>query len=113
MHSKGQLYRNLIPVDCEWWSESRSSGAARAILSEDRVSLDLDQHRGIDEGLHLHHRGRRRARGEELAVRAAVVLPARDVGDEHARSHDAGPVGAELLQRALDELQAAPGLGVA
>src|SRR5882672_9746253 len=78
----------------------------------DGVGFDLDQHGGVDERLDLDHGGGGRAGGEEFAVGAPVLLPAGDVGHEHAGAHDAGPVGAELAQGALDQLQAAARLRV-
>lgn len=52
------------------------------------ISLDLDQHVGIDQALDLHHRRRRPDGAEDLAVRAADVFPLRDVEHVDARAHD-------------------------
>src|SRR5438105_13951629 len=45
-------------------------------------------------------------------MRAAELLPAGDVGHEHARADDVPAIGPQLLQRPLDELQTAPRLPV-
>jgi hypothetical protein len=59
--------------------------------SREGVGLDLDEHPVGDELLHLDHRGRGARVPEGLRVRTADGLPVpRDVGDEHARAHDAG-----------------------
>jgi hypothetical protein len=50
--------------------------------------------------------------GEELSMRLPVLLPARDIRNEHARAHHIFQVRAQLLQGALDDLQATTGLGV-
>src|SRR5438128_9739027 len=97
-----------------WVGAPAASARSPAVPSGngDGVRLDLDQHRRVDQRLHLDHGGGRRARGEELAVGAAELLPAGNVGDEHARAHDAGSIGAELAQRTFDQFQAPAGLRV-
>src|SRR4051812_35828140 len=44
--------------------------------------LDLDEHPRVQEGADPIHRGHRADVAEHLPVRAAEVLPARDVSDE-------------------------------
>src|SRR6185436_10263222 len=80
--------------------------------THDRLRLDLHQHVGIDEARHLHHAGGRTDRPEELAVRPADLLPARDVRDVHPRPHDVRQAGPRLAQRALDVAKGLQGLGV-
>ena len=69
---------------------------------DDRVRLDLDQHRRIDEPRDLDHRARGPDRAEDLAVRAADRLPLRDVGHVDARAHDVADAGARLRERRGD-----------
>ena len=72
---------------------------------DDCVSLDLDQHRLVDQTRDFDHAGRRANSPERLTVRFADVLPVTDIGDVQARPNhifesraDAGQRGPEVLQ---------------
>ena len=69
---------------------------------DEGVGLDLDQHARVDQAADLDHRGRRADVGEDLAVGAADLLPAGDVGDVHARAHHVVQARADALERRRD-----------
>src|SRR3990172_807308 len=77
----------------------------------DRVGFDLDEHLRVDQCADLHHSGGRRVLAECIMMRQAVLLPAADVSNEQACAHHAGQIRPQVLQGALDDLQAAPRLG--
>jgi hypothetical protein len=77
-----------------------------------RVSLNLDQHAGINQGFYFHHRCRRHNITKEFAVRATVLFPTRDVSYKHARTHDVCEGCAKALQGLLDVPNALGGLFV-
>src|SRR3712207_6974739 len=62
----------------------RSAARVRRV----RLHLDLDEHRRVDEPADLDHRRGRRVIAERLGVRVGRLLPAVDVGHEHARSEE-------------------------
>src|SRR6185436_2934516 len=74
-------------------------------LAHDRVRFDLDEHRRIDQAADLDHASRRADVAEELAVRAADLLPFGDVRDVHARADDVLPRRTGALERRLDVAQ--------
>lgn len=49
---------------------------------------------------------------KELAVRTPEFPPSINVGNEHACAHDVRPIRPDVTQCLIDDLQAAPGLGV-
>src|SRR5581483_1798976 len=81
-------------------SSGLPSGSGSGV--DNRVGLDLDEHVVVDQAADLDHRRGGPDLAEDLAVRRAVFLPQRDVGDEHARAHDVFQRRAERLQRLLD-----------
>ncbi len=76
------------------------------------VGLDLDEHRGVDQGLNLDHCGGGRVAGEELAMRTPETRSESDVRHKHPGTHDIGHSSGQPLQRLLDDLQATPCLCV-
>src|SRR5436190_21145538 len=74
-----------------------------AILSDNRLGFDFDEHRGIDQLRDLDHRRRGPYTAERLAVRASDLFPVRrDVHDVHTRSDDVGERGTRLCERRFD-----------
>ena len=73
-----------------------------SVQSQDRIGFDLD------ERVDLHHRRRRRMRAEGFGVGLAELLPARDVGDEHASADYVLESGAQFGESAGDDLDTAP-----
>ena len=74
----------------------------------ERIGFDLDEHFRVDERVDLHHRRRRRMRAEGFGVGLAELLPARDVGDEHASADYVLESGAQFGESAGDDLDTAP-----
>ena len=79
-----------------------------SVQSQDRIGFDLDEHFRVDERVDLHHHRRWRMRAEGFGVGLAELLPARDVGDEHASADYVLESGAQFGESAGDDLDTAP-----
>src|SRR3954454_12870792 len=67
--------------------------------------LDLHEHPRVDERSDLHHRRHRCERAEAIAVRAADLVGAGDVGDVHPRLYDLTHPGTRARERRLDRVE--------
>src|ERR1022692_334114 len=74
--------------------------------------LDLDQHPRVDQGRYPDHGRGRHDVAERGAVGPPVLLPARDVGDEHPGPHHIGEGEAEFRQGVADVADRLSGLCV-
>ena len=82
------------------------------MLSNDRVSFDLNKHVAVDEPRHFDHAGGRADRPEDLAVRLADMFPIADVGHVDARADDILEARASFFERRLNILEHLDCLGV-
>src|SRR5688572_29458131 len=76
------------------------------------VGFNFHQPALVDQALHFDEGARRLDRTEHLAVRARRFLPARDVGEHHARADHAVEPETRVADRLRDDLQAALGLAI-
>jgi hypothetical protein len=99
------MYRGGVNPACALFSSVKTLFSVRFVHAffttqsavDNCVSLDLDEHFGIDK-IDENHRGGRLHCAEDFSVRAPHVLPHCRVPNEHACTHYVFSTSARLLQ---------------
>src|SRR5258706_14629257 len=102
----------IIPASAAKRTRRAFSTLGSMLFGQDGCGFDLDQQFHADQGLDLDHGGDGLDILEELAMRPANVLPARDVGHEQACAHHVFERGSGFLQGLFDLAPCQAGLFV-
>src|SRR6185369_13882011 len=93
-------------------ADSRCADVSTGTRFSDTIRFYFYQPTRIDQAADLHERACGLHAGKDLAMRARRFLPARDVGEHHARADDVLQAETGFAYRPGDDLEAAPCLPV-
>jgi hypothetical protein len=89
-----------------------TAAVAGTLVSDNRVSLDFDEHVGVDQGRYFNHGRRWMHLAKYLAVSTANSLPLADICHIYPGPNHIGQTGTGVLERPLDNFETSSRLDI-